>query len=151
EDWKISLVAGLQNYNRDYYGSDRLQANAQGLASRALSRSATEEFTKNQQVNLTGNLNTGGVKHQLLFGGDADQSATKAYAYNIFADPTKPSTPSTAYDQINVFNPVQNRLDIPEFAKNTWTKTDVYRYGVFAQDLISLTEKFKVLAGIRYT
>ncbi len=151
EDWKISLVAGLQNYNRDYYGSDRLQANAQGLASRALSRSATEEFTKNQQVNLTGNLNTGGVKHQLLFGGDADQSATKAYAYNIFADPTKPSTPSTAYDQINVFNPVQNRLDIPEFAKNTWTKTDVYRYGAFAQDLISLTEKFKVLAGIRYT
>jgi iron complex outermembrane receptor protein len=60
DDWKISVVAGIQNYLRNYYGSDRLQANDKGLASRALSRSATEEFTKNQQVNLTGNFNTGG-------------------------------------------------------------------------------------------
>ena len=151
DNWKISVVAGLQNYNRDYYGSDRLQANGQGIATRALSRSATEEFTKNQQVNLTANLHTGAVNHQLLFGGDADQSSTKAYAYNIFADPSKPNTPSTAYDQINVFSPIATRDDIPEFAKNTWTKTDVYRYGAFVQDLISLTEKFKLLAGIRYT
>src|SRR5690606_17213922 len=113
--------------------------------------SATEEFTKNQQLNLIGNFNTGGVKHQLLFGGDMDQSSTKAYAFNIFADLSKPTTPSTAYDQINVFNPVATRTDIPEYAKNTWTKTDVYRYGAFIQDLISLSEKFKVLAGIRYT
>ena len=151
DDWKLSLVAGIQNYNRNYYGSERLQANADGLASRALSRSATEEFTKNQQLNLIGNFNTGGVKHQLLFGGDMDQSSTKAYAFNIFADLSKPTTPSTAYDQINVFNPVATRTDIPEYAKNTWTKTDVYRYGAFIQDLISLSEKFKVLAGIRYT
>src|SRR5690606_5380800 len=101
DDWKLSLVAGIQNYNRNYYGSERLQANADGLASRALSRSATEEFTKNQQLNLIGNFNTGGVKHQLLFGGDMDQSSTKAYAFNIFADLSKPTTPSTAYDQIN--------------------------------------------------
>ncbi len=151
DDWKLSLVAGIQNYNRNYYGSERLQANADGLASRALSRSATEEFTKNQQLNLIGNFNTGDVKHQLLFGGDMDQSSTKAYSFNIFADLSKPSTPSTAYDQINVFNPVATRTDIPEYAKNTWTKTDVYRYGAFIQDLISLSEKLKVLAGIRYT
>jgi len=151
ENWKLSAIASLQNYNRNYYGSDRLQANAQGLAPRALSRSATEEFTKNQQLNLTGNFITGAIKHQLLFGADTDQASTKAYAYNIFADPAKPNTPSTAYDQISVFNPIQSRLDIPEFSKNTWTKTDVYRYGAFVQDLISMTEKFKVLAGIRYT
>src|SRR5690606_40318167 len=68
DNWKLSLVAGMQNYNRNYYGSERLQANADGLASRALSRSATEEFTKNQQLNWIGNFNTGGVKHHLLFG-----------------------------------------------------------------------------------
>jgi iron complex outermembrane receptor protein len=151
DDWKISVIAGLQNYNRDYYGSDRLQANAQGIASRTLSRSATEEFTKNQQVNLTGNLFTGTVKHQILLGGDADQSSTKAYAYNIFADQSNPDKPSTAYDQINVFEPIANRFDIPQFAKNTWTKTDVLRYGAFVQDLISVTAQFKVLAGVRYT
>jgi iron complex outermembrane receptor protein len=151
DDWKISVVAGIQNYLRNYYGSDRLQANDKGLASRALSRSATEEFTKNQQVNLTGNFNTGGLSHQLLFGGDADQSATKAYAFDIFADLSDPAKISTAYDQINVFNPVAMRSDIPETAKNAWTKTNVYRYGAFVQDLISVTEKFKVLAGIRYT
>lgn len=151
ENWKLSAIASIQNYNRNYYGSDRLQANAQGLAPRALSRSATEEFTKNQQLNLTGNFNTGVVKHQLLFGADADQASTKAYAYNIYADPSKPNTPTTAYDNINVFDKSTTRSDIPEWSNNTWTKTDVFRYGAFAQDLISLTEKFKVLAGIRYT
>ncbi|HLS38540.1 MAG TPA: TonB-dependent siderophore receptor [Sphingobacterium bovisgrunnientis] len=151
ENWKLSAIASLQNYNRNYYGSDRLQANAQGLAPRALSRSATEEFTKNQQLNLTGNFNTGSIKHQLLFGADADQASTKAYAYNIYADPSKPNTPTTAYDNINVFDKSTTRSDIPEWSNNTWTKTDVFRYGAFAQDLISLTEKIKILAGIRYT
>lgn len=151
ENWKLSAIASIQNYNRNYYGSDRLQANAQGLAPRAVSRSATEEFTKNQQLNLTGNFITGVVKHQLLFGADADQASTKAYAYNIYADPSKPNTPTTAYDNINVFDKSTTRSDIPEWSNNTWTKTDVFRYGAFAQDLISLTEKFKVLAGIRYT
>ena len=33
----------------------------------------------------------------------------------------------------------------------TRTTTDINRYGVFAQDLISLTKEFKILAGIRYT
>lgn len=151
DNWKISLVAGIQNYLRNYYGSDRIQANAQGLAPRALSRSATEEFTKNQQINLTGHFNTGGLQHQLLFGGDADQSSTKAYAYNIFANLSNPNTPSTAYDQIDVFKLVAGRQDIPLAEKNTWTKTDINRYGAFVQDLISLTDKFKVLAGVRYT
>lgn len=151
DNWKISVVAGIQNYLRNYYGSERLQANAQGIASRALTRSATEEFTKNQQLNLTGNFFTGGIKHQLLLGSDADQSATKAVAYNIYADLSKPTTPTTAYDQIDVFNPVAKRLDIPHTERNTRTKTDVYRYGAFVQDLISLTEKFKVLAGVRFT
>ena len=151
DHWKLSLVAGIQNYNRNYYGSDRLQANAQGIAPRALTRSATEEFTKNQQINLTGDFNTDGIKHQLLFGGDADQSSTKAYGYNIFADLNNPNTPSTSYDQIDVFNPINNRKDIPEFTRDIWTKTNVNRYGAFIQDLISITEKFKVLAGVRYT
>lgn len=153
ENWKISAIASLQNYNRNYYGSERLQANAQGLAPRALNRTQTEEFTKNQQINLTGTFNTGGVKHQLLLGGDADQSATKAYAYNIFADLNNPSKPSAAYDVIDVFDPYKSgmRNDIPNATKNTWTKTDVYRYGAFVQDMVALSEKFKVLAGVRFS
>ncbi|SKC04670.1 iron complex outermembrane recepter protein [Sphingobacterium nematocida] len=153
DNWKISAIASMQNYNRNYYGSERLQANAQGLAPRSLSRSQTEEFTMNQQLNLTGKFNTGGIKHQLLFGADADQSSTKAYAYDIYADLKNPSKVTTFYDSINVFDPYAAgmRMDIPNTAKNAWTKTDVYRYGTFIQDLISVTDKFKVLAGIRYT
>lgn len=153
DDWKISAIASIQNYNRNYYGSERLQANAQGLAPRSLSRSQTEEFTMNQQVNLTGKFNTGGLKHQLLFGADADQASTKAYAYDIYADLNNPAKVTTFYDSIDVFNPyaLGRRTDIPNTAKNAWTKTDIYRYGTFIQDLISLTAQFKVLAGIRYT
>ncbi|MDR2284845.1 MAG: TonB-dependent receptor [Sphingobacterium sp.] len=152
-NWKISAIASLQNYNRNYYGSERLQANAQGLAPRALSRSQTEEFTKNQQINLTGAFNTGGIKHQVLLGGDADQAATKAYAYDIFAGLDDPTKPNTAYDIIDVFDPYKAgmRQDIPNTTYNSWTKTNVYRYGAFVQDMVALSEKFKVLAGVRFT
>jgi iron complex outermembrane receptor protein len=42
-------------------------------------------------------------------------------------------------------------LDIPYTRIYQTTTAPIYRMGAFAQDLIALTEKFKVLAGIRYT
>jgi len=150
--WKLNANASLQNYSRKYYSSERLNPKDDGLAALTLNRLNSDEFTTNQQINITGDFNTGSVKHQLLFGGDADQSTIKAYAFNIFADKNKPTTPSTAYGVIDVFHPnVSAFTFIPEVSLNTRTKTDVNRYGAFIQDLISVTSKFKVLAGVRYT
>lgn len=171
DNWKLSAIASVQNYLRNYYSAERITANAKGMAARALGRSTSEEFTMNQQLNLTGKFKTGGIKHQVLLGGDMDQSSTKSYAYTIstknnieYINAATGKKAIGAYDSIYVFNPATTqyvyntvgglrglRTDVPEWTNNTWTKTDVYRYGAFAQDLIALTDKFKVLAGIRYT
>ncbi|WP_286652341.1 TonB-dependent siderophore receptor [Sphingobacterium hotanense] len=151
-NWKLDLNASYQQYNRNYFGAERIQAKADGTIPRALNRTESEELTFNQQANLTGTVYTGTIKHQVLVGADFDQSNTKNYAFNIYAG-ADPSKPSTAYDEINVFekDSYKSRTDIPETNLKTRTATDIFRYGVFAQDLVSLTDKFKVLVGIRYT
>lgn len=152
-NWDLQAIASYQQYGRDYYGSERIQAKADGLAPRALNRTESDELTFNQQLNLRGTLMTGTIKHQILVGADADQSNTKNYAFNIYGIASLPDSVTTAYDVINVFNPYQSgmRTDIPNADLKTRTTTDIYRYGGFVQDLISVTDQFKVLAGIRYT
>ncbi len=150
--WKLDVNASYQNYTRNYYGAERIQAAANGDMPRALNRTQSDELSFNQQANLTGSILTGRIKHQVLVGADFDQSNTKNYAFDIYADPLK-ATPVTAYDNINIFekDAYKSRTDIPKANLKTRTSTDVYRYGAFAQDLVSLTDKFKVLLGIRYT
>lgn len=152
-NWDLQAIASYQQYGRDYYGSERIQAKADGLAPRALNRTESDELTFNQQLNLRGTVMTGTIKHQILVGADADQSNTKNYAFNIYGIASLPDSVTTAYDVINVFNPYQSgmRTDIPNADLKTRTTTDIYRYGGFVQDLISVTDQFKVLAGIRYT
>jgi iron complex outermembrane receptor protein len=151
-NWDLQAIASYQKYDRDYYGSERIQTKADGLAPRALNRTETNELTFNQQLNLRGTVMTGTIKHQILVGADADQSNTKNYAFNIYGKGLN-QKPNTTYDTINVFDPYNSisRTDIPGVDLKTRTTTDIYRYGTFVQDLVSLTKEFKVLAGIRYT
>lgn len=144
--WKLNVAAGFQTYDRNYFGAERVAApKDDGDATRSLTRSKTAEYTFNQQLNLTGSVFTGKIKHTILVGADADQSNTDAYAFNIAGGAT--------YDKINLLDPSRYilRTDVPETNYSTRTNTLIKRYGFFAQDLISLTDKFKVLAGIRWT
>jgi iron complex outermembrane receptor protein len=143
--WKLNVAAGIQSYDRNYFGAERIQADVNGDAPRNLNRTKTDEFTYNEQINLTGHIFTGNIKHTILAGADADQSNTDAYAFNI--------TGGTSYDKINVFNfnKFALRSDMPESDYSTRTNTLINRVGFFAQDLVALTDKFKVLAGIRWT
>lgn len=145
DNWKLNVAAGLQSYDRNYFGAERIQANVDGDAPRNLNRTKTDEFTFNEQINLTGELKTGKIKHTLLIGADADQSNTDAYTYTIVG--------GTAYDNINLFDfgKFVLRTDMPESNYLAKTNSLVNRMGFFAQDLISLSDKFKVLAGIRWT
>jgi iron complex outermembrane receptor protein len=42
-------------------------------------------------------------------------------------------------------------MELPNGTNTRIVKTDTNRFGIYAQDLISLTEKFKVLTGIRWS
>jgi len=151
DSWKLNIIGALQSYNRNYFGAERPFANAQGIAARTLTRSQQQEFTYNQQINLNGNFKTGFLGHTLLFGADADQSRVKSdggYYYNNDKKVT-----SLNYGNVNLLDPgtyFGSGIE-PTTTATTNTLANVYRLGTFVQDLISVTDKFKVLAGIRWT
>ncbi|MDR6784357.1 iron complex outermembrane receptor protein [Pedobacter africanus] len=151
DNWKLNVTAGVQSYIRDYFSSER-PFTTDGSWNRALTRSRTRELTYNEQVNLTGNLKTFGISHQLLIGGDGDQSKIITGG---FTNPNLLGGSTKYYDQVNLLDPASfnksSNFIKPETTLLTNTEAIVYRFGGFAQDLISLTDKFKVLAGIRWT
>ncbi|WP_276360174.1 TonB-dependent receptor [Daejeonella sp. H1SJ63] len=143
KNWKLNVIGSFQNFKRDYYSTERIQADALGDWSRNLTRSNTAEDYYSAQANLTGKLNTGKIAHQVLVGTDADSYLNTSHTFNL----------KTSYDKINLLDPnkYQARVDMP-FAKDSLrTEVPTYRLGYYAQDLISLSEKFKVMAGLRWS
>jgi iron complex outermembrane receptor protein len=54
---------------------------------------------------------------------------------------------------VNIYDPYAytTRCDVPGLKERTVTTAPINRYGVYAQDLLSIGEKFYVLLGVRYT
>ena len=152
EDWKLNVSAGMQLYNRDYFGAERIQILENGDLPIALNKTRSKEQTFNEQANLTGKFLTGSLKHTLLVGLDADQSDVTNKTFDISTEGNKTSaTGASVYDIINIYEPDGMRSDIPNAPFKQSTATSIYRYGAFVQDLVEVTEKFKVLAGVRWT
>jgi iron complex outermembrane receptor protein len=57
------------------------------------------------------------------------------------------------YDKINTIDLTKytQRTDVPTAIDTARTTAPVYRWGTYAQDLVSLASKFKILAGIRWS
>lgn len=141
--WNITLNGSYQNYLRDYYSTERIQAKANGDWGRPLNKIGTAENRFNVQANLTGNFKTGKLTHLLLAGAESYTYKTKTYGYNN----------PTLYDSINILNPNKftPRTDIPNADKNKITEAPVSSPGIYIQDLITLSPKFKLLAGVRWS
>jgi len=84
----------------------------------------------------------------LLLGADADRSSTNTLNYKNI----------TNYDKINIFNPTVATKNttyvntiVPVMDKNTTADAQIKRAGFYVQDLVELTQKIKVLAGLRYS
>ncbi|RYE22008.1 MAG: TonB-dependent receptor, partial [Sphingobacteriaceae bacterium] len=147
DNWKLNVLVAYQGYTRNYFSAERPAANAAGIAARNLTRSKTEEYTYNEQINLTGAAKTGSIKHSFLIGGDADQARTTSYGFKYDNNAT-----TYNYGNINLLagaDTYNTRTDIPATRIISNTFAPVFRMGGFAQDLISFTDKLKLLAGIR--
>ncbi|MEP7165442.1 MAG: TonB-dependent receptor [Ferruginibacter sp.] len=154
-DWKITSTTGYQGFSSELAGSTRPNASSQfvktdGTWIRGLQKSTTEEKYFITQLDLTGNIKTGKIDHSLLVGADADKYNTDAGAFeykNITAGN------KNIYDSINIYDldKYTQRTDIPLITATTLTHTPTSRVGIYLQDIISLSAKFKILAGIRYT
>jgi iron complex outermembrane receptor protein len=156
DNWKLNVLANAQSYNRNYFSAERPFADTKvannplpyGFALRNVTRSKTKEFTYNEQINLNGYFKTGNITHTLLVGADADQSRTTSggFTYNN-------NLASFNYGTVNLLDPSTYFGSGIEPNVNVVSEVfaPLYRMGTFVQDLVSITDKFKVLAGVRYT
>ncbi|MBF4463614.1 TonB-dependent siderophore receptor [Flavobacterium sp. LC2016-12] len=165
KNWKLNFNSSFQSYNRGSNSTAQL-SNLDTYATpgdwnRGLAKNKNLEQILGDQLSLQGNFNTGSVKHQIFTGADWENSFATAYTYTFNEKYVQtgikdglPVYGPTLYDTINLFtfDPNNQRKDIPTTDRATQiAKTDTNRFGVYFQDLISITEKFKVLAGIRWS
>ncbi|RZL19418.1 MAG: TonB-dependent receptor [Pedobacter sp.] len=154
-NWKVNAIGSLQSYNRNYFGAERPAGNASGVVARNLTRSKSQEYSYNEQVNLTGFVKTGGIGHTILIGVDADQSTTtsNSFYYPGAATATSPYPTAFNYGAVNLLDPstYYGSGIMPETSILNRTVAPVFRMGGFVQDMLTVSEKFKVLAGIRWS
>ena len=142
--WKLNFNSSFQNYERDSKGTERVQPSANGDWSRPLGQNRNLEQILGEQISLQGNFLTGKVKHQLYTGVDFENSFAQAYTFT-FSPKTYGSGNIFDFDNFNQGGA------IPDGTNTKIVKTNTNRFGIYAQDLISLTDKFKVLAGVRWS
>lgn len=143
-NWQLSSTLSYQQFERDYYAVERIQAKLNGDWARPLGRVDTKEKFFTGQINLNGKFKTAGIEHTLLAGVDADHSRTETYNYDI---------QGKIYDTINIVDPSKfvPRSDIPLATRERLVETPLHRFGAYVQDLISITDKIKLLAGVRWS
>lgn len=143
-NWKLNFNTSFQDYNRTSKGTERIQPAANGDWNRPLGQNKNLEQIIGEQLSLQGNFSTGKVKHQLFTGVDLENSFTQAYTFTF-------GTPTYGSGNIFDFDNFNQGGAIPNANTTKIVKTNTNRFGIYAQDLISITEKFKVLAGIRWS
>lgn len=153
KNWKLNFNSSFQDYDRESIGTERIQPAANGDWNRPYGRNKAVEQILANQISLQGNFKTGKIKHQLFTGIDTEISNADTYTFRFY-DPITGATVTT-YDSVNIFDPnVYNAsLDGPVLPSEVTriVKTETTRFGVYAQDLISFSEKFKALLGVRYS
>ena len=160
--WQLKGLLSYQGYTTNLLSSTRpnsgnttptslnnnlVQANGDWV--RGVQKADTKQDYGFAEIDLTGNFNTGSIKHTLLVGADADRSNTGTLNFSTL----------NYFDKINIYNPYvvidknpsYATATIPTLSKNTHADAEVRRAGFYVQDFVELTKKFKVLAGLRYS
>ncbi|EAZ95189.1 ferrichrome-iron receptor [Flavobacteria bacterium BAL38] len=148
-NWNLKFVNGIRYYTTDLFSNTRPNSGSNGAVqsngdwNRSIQRTDAKDNYFIQQLDLTGEFKTGKIEHKVLFGGDVENFKTQTTAYNPFAN----------YDTVNIFEDYDAAAEpaIPTLSKNTLTTAPISRFGIYAQDLISFSENWKALAGIRYS
>lgn len=144
ENWKLNINTAFQNFERSWQGTERIQPIQNGDWNRPLGKYKIKEQLITNQINLSGTHKTEKIKHQLFTGLDLDNSISDVYTF-VF-NPLN-------YDIINIYNLdlyPQNTV-IPEATNTKIVKTTTNNFGIYFQDLISIQEKIKILAGVRWS
>ncbi len=153
KNWQLKGIFSYQGYNTNLLSNLRPNATnlvqANGDWTRGVQKTESEQDYSLAEVDINGTFATGKIKHSVLLGADADQSNTTTLAYKNI----------TFYDKINIYNPsvileknsIYANTIVPTMSKNTNALANVKRAGIYFQDLIDVSKKVKVLAGLRYS
>ena len=156
-DWFLLIGAGYRDTSLKGFSSDPELANGrQTLISTGTFLSRQRRFkdydTTNKTVRgeLSGKLYTGPLTHHLLIGADWDE-----FKLDIFQSRYRPpvytagSPITSANNAINIFDPVYGQVPTPN--ATTQDSFEVQRsWGLYFQDQIDITERFKIRLGGRY-
>lgn len=161
DNWKFNFNTSFQNFDRVSKGTERITIDPKiknyvyGDWNRPLGQNKSQEQIIAEQFSLQGTFYTGKIKHELFTGIDLENSFVQAYTYAFLEKGSdgKLLYPGGVYDRINIFNYNydQPNMIIPVGTNTKTVKTDTNRFGIYFQDLISITEQFKVLAGLRWS
>ncbi|BCY29587.1 TonB-dependent siderophore receptor [Flavobacterium okayamense] len=145
--WNINFINGIRYFKTELFSNTRPNTSGGGVLAngdwdRSIQKADAKDNYFTQQANLNGLFATGKIEHNFLFGADVENFKNYATRYQ-----------NVAYDQINIFEEYDPSLEeaIPTMTATTLTTAPTSRFGVYVQDLVTLSEKWKVLAGVRYT
>ena len=154
-NWKLSFNSSFQSYNRTQKSTAQLSSiDVNGNWKRGLTQADASEKIFGDQLSLQGTFNTGSIKHQIFTGVDYENSMAPSYTFGFYATPNGTTALTTEATAINLFNYDYSTqsLTAPYSTRRTQlATTDTQRFGVYAQDLISITDHVKVLAGLRWS
>jgi iron complex outermembrane receptor protein len=167
KNWKLNFNSSFQKYDRTQKSTAQLSNlndpiiyPAFGFWNRSLVQNKNLEQILGDQLSLQGTFNTGTIKHQVFTGADWENSFATVYTYLFDEKAAKERQWDNSYknnvalyDTVSLFNfnPATQRNDIPNARVTAITNTNTNRFGVYFQDLISITDQIKVLAGIRWS
>ncbi|MDF5708869.1 MAG: TonB-dependent siderophore receptor [Nostoc sp. S4] len=141
ENWSIrnGFRAQFENFNENFSYINELQADNRTVVLGA----RFDERSNNSyslQTDVLGKVQTGSIKHDLLFGTELVQINEYENIFNASADST-----------IDLFNPNYTRLSFQRSAQLDNNDTVQQNFiGVYAQDLISISDNLKILLGGRF-
>ncbi|QYJ86945.1 TonB-dependent siderophore receptor [Shewanella mesophila] len=149
-----STLRYLDNERDQAYHESRswVDVNGDGIANiddKTIRREYRKQYRANEETSLTTDfvyeIESGVVKHQLLFGGDYHTVNTK---YDYFL--AKYQADGVA--NLNIFDLNYGETDPSKYNLKNQNRDgiDSDRYGIYLQDVIKLTENWLVIAGFRY-
>ncbi|MFK0090635.1 TonB-dependent siderophore receptor [Pseudomonas sp. NPDC090755] len=143
ENW--TLAGGMQLLDGSLKGN-AVEANGLQADGRTLGRNFNyrklEWTDRDVQLNLTGHFDTGGLAHTLLTGVEYEDYDYQSIIHR--------SAAGTGAYPIDLFDPVLGQPRPALTRTTTNDKENLKTWAAFVQDQVALTERLKVLAGVRF-
>jgi iron complex outermembrane receptor protein len=99
---------------------------------------------------FSGRVYTGDIVHHVLVGADWDRFKIDLYQLRFRPPPYVAGSPITAANNaVNIFDPVYGQLPVPTGVVQDFIEKQT-AWGIYAQDQIDITDRFKVRIGGRF-